>query len=89
MLLLTLELLAGYVVGFLFPRTRFAYLISVPAGVVVHVLFKVTVSTWDTQSAGAMEAEAMILAGLLYMPVAVLGVRLAHRRAASAGYENE
>jgi hypothetical protein len=79
MLILTFEIMAGYLLGYLVKKRWLVYLISLPVAVLVHVAFKILMSTLHTQSADFLEPGMMIFIGILYTSVTALGVYLARR----------
>jgi hypothetical protein len=73
-LILLMQLMSGFILGKLIKKPVLAYLICLPLGVVVELVFIELVGH------GIPDVLAVI-SGLLYAPLVALGVYLCYRRA--------
>lgn len=72
MIILFVELMAGYAIGKFMPKGNAAYAACIPASLVSYTLIKYLV-------ADLPEIEFLVLIGILYSPLLMLGVFLARR----------
>ncbi|MEW6369304.1 MAG: hypothetical protein AB1584_00105 [Pseudomonadota bacterium] len=81
MIYLLAAILTGHVLGYVVPNGRTAYLLCLPCSTAVYIVVRlVMISLRDLDLAQA-PIGLMLVAGLFYSPLAMLGVYLARRKA--------
>lgn len=81
MIYLLAAILTGHALGHFVPTGRSAYLLCLPFSAAVYLVVRLVMASMSDQDMAQAPVELMLVAGLFYSPLAMLGVYLARRRA--------
>jgi hypothetical protein len=87
MIALLVVLAAGYALGSFIERARLAYLLCLPVSPAVYVLVTLLFTALGSQGMTMPPMPVFIIATLIQVPLMMLGVFLARRKAARNGYK--